>query len=104
YGSPFSCARSWAVLISGTGSRMVTVFKGTARLALPDFSARFMISVAASGWLSHHSASAASVRNVGIVIAFFGMLISLRSTSHLLLWLGHLIGRDDSDLAAPFGI
>src|SRR6266568_46827 len=68
---PFSCARSWAAWISGTGSRMVTVFKGTARLALPDFSARFMISVAAAGWLSHHLASAASVRNFGIVICIF---------------------------------
>src|ERR1035441_6828496 len=68
---------------------MVTVFKGTARLASPDFSARLMISVAASGWLSHHSASAASVRNVGIAIGFLGMLISLRSTSVAVAWSSH---------------
>ena len=64
-------------MISGTGSRMVTVFKGTRRVAFPDFSARFMISVAASGWLSHHSASSASVRNFGIVMGFGGMAIAV---------------------------
>ena len=54
YGSPLRSARSWAALMSGTGNRMVTVFRGTRRLALPDLSALLMISVATSGWRSHH--------------------------------------------------
>jgi toxin HigB-1 len=33
----------------------LSVFKGTALLALPELIARFMSSVATSGWLSHHS-------------------------------------------------
>jgi len=35
---------------------METVFRAAARLALPDFSARFTIWVAPSGWLSRHPA------------------------------------------------
>src|SRR5579872_2266117 len=53
--------------------------RASCSFALPDLIARFMISVATSGWVSHQSASWASVRKVGIMIDFLAMVISLRS-------------------------